>query len=74
MEDEVPLFYPGVFGKTLVVTLSIAIVGSAVALRVYGELALRDIIGSTITAALGAYLVHLWIALAKEQYGEDQIR
>ena len=67
MLGEVPLFYPGVFGKTLVVTLSIAIVGSAVALRVYGELALRDIIGSTITAGLGAYLIHLWIALGRQK-------
>jgi hypothetical protein len=62
-----PLFYPRLFAKTLTVSLCVAIVGCAVSLRMYGTLALRDIIGTAISSVLFAYLVHLWIALGREQ-------
>ena len=67
MHDKAPLFYPGVFAKTLIVTLSVTAIGSAAALRIYGELALRDIIGAGISSLLLAYLVHLWIALGRQR-------
>ncbi len=67
MHNDISLFYPGLLAKTLAVTLSVAIIGCAVALRIYGELALRDIIGTAISSLLLAYLVHLWIALGREK-------
>ena len=67
MRDELSLIFPGVFAKTLIVTLSVAVIGNAAALRIYGELALRDIIGTSISSLLFAYLVHLWIALGRER-------
>lgn len=61
------LFRPALFAKTLTVTGCAALIGCAVAYRFNGELALRDIIGTTISTLLFSYLVHLWIALAGEQ-------
>jgi hypothetical protein len=67
VRDEVPLFYPVVFAKTLTATLCVAVVGCALALRIYGELAVRDIVGTAISSLLFAYLVHLWIALGRRE-------
>lgn len=61
------LFHPGLFAKSLAVIGSVAVVGCAVALRVQGELATRDIVGTVISVPMLAYLVHLWIALSKEE-------
>jgi hypothetical protein len=67
MREEMSLIYPSVFAKTLIGTLSVAIIGCAAALRIFGELALRDLIGTAISSLLFAYLVHLWIALSRER-------
>lgn len=67
MREEQSLIYPAVFAKTLIVTLSVALIGCAAALRFFGELAVRDIIGTAISSLLFAYLVHLWIALGRER-------
>ena len=67
MRDGLLPVYPSLLAKTLVVTISAALIGCAAALRIYGELALRDIIGMTISSLLFAYLVHLWIALGRER-------
>ncbi|MBI5762931.1 MAG: hypothetical protein HZA51_05330 [Planctomycetes bacterium] len=61
------LFHLGLFAKSLAVIGSVAVVGCAVALRVQGELATRDIVGTVISVPMLAYLVHLWIALSKEE-------
>jgi len=60
------LLRPALFAKTLTVTGCAALIGCAVAYRMQGELAARDIIGTTISTLLFSYLVHLWIALSKE--------
>ena len=64
---EMNLFRPALFVKTLIVSGCAAIIGCAAAYRLQGELAARDIIGTTISTLLFSYLVHLWIALAKEE-------
>ena len=61
------LFRPVLFAKTLTVTACAGLIGCAVAFRLQGELAARDIIGTVISTLLFSYLVHLWIALAKEE-------
>ncbi|MEK6644455.1 MAG: hypothetical protein AABZ08_11160 [Planctomycetota bacterium] len=61
------LFRPALFAKALAVIGSIAVVGCAVALRVQGNLATRDIVGTVISVPMLAYLVHLWIALGNEE-------
>lgn len=61
------LFRPALFAKTLTVTACAAIIGCAVAFRLQGELAARDIIGCGISTVLFSYMVHLWIALAREE-------
>jgi uncharacterized membrane protein YccC len=66
-----PLFHPVLFAKTLTVTICVAIVGCAAALRLTGELALRDIIGTAISALIFSYMVHLWWALSKEEQARE---
>lgn len=61
------LFHPLLFAKTLTATLCLAIVGCAVALRLTGELALRDVIGTAVSSLIFSYMVHLWWALAREE-------
>lgn len=61
------LFHPALFAKTLAVTGSVALIGCAAALRMQGELALRDIIGTAISSLIFSYMVHLWVALSKEE-------
>ena len=61
------LFHPVLFAKSLTATLCAAIIGCAVAFRMNGELAIRDIIGAGISSLIFAYMVHLWMALAREQ-------
>jgi hypothetical protein len=68
MNNHVPLFYPGVFVKTLAGVSSAALIGCAVAYRVYGELAMRDIIGMSISGLLFANLLHLWISLGRARH------
>lgn len=67
MRDRLFPIHTGLLAKSLIATSSVALIGCAAALRIYGELALRDIIGTAISALLVAYLVHLWIALGRER-------
>ena len=71
MNNNPPLLVPGVLAKTLSATCVLVIVGFAVALRVYGTLAVRDIVGTLISATIFAYLVHLWIVMGSKQYRKD---
>ncbi|QDV91234.1 hypothetical protein RAS2_23280 [Phycisphaerae bacterium RAS2] len=66
-----PLFYPSIFAKTLIVVVVAAVIGCAVAYRIYDELALRDIIGTAISGTLAAYLIHLWIGLSRPERREQ---
>lgn len=67
MRDGLLPVCPGLLAKALVATTSAALIGCAIAFRVHGELAFRDIIGTSISSLLFAYLVHLWIALGRER-------
>lgn len=63
---KAPLFHAAVFGKTLAVTMALAVIGLGVAGAAYGDLALRDIIGTLISAGIVAYMAHLWIGAKRE--------
>lgn len=55
------LWAPRLFLQLMVVGGTIAALAFFAAYRWFGELALRDIIGGSITTVLAAYLVHLWL-------------
>jgi hypothetical protein len=61
------LFEPELFWKVFLVTLVLAVVGLAVSLAIYGTLAVRDVVGTFISASIVAYMAHLWIARGREQ-------
>jgi hypothetical protein len=61
-----PLFVPGVFAKVLAATTALAVVGLAIALATSGFVALRDVIGTLLSAGIVAYMVHLLIVRRKE--------
>lgn len=56
-----PLFIPELFMKALMVTIGVAILGLALAYTIYDTLAVRDVIGTLISATIVAYMAHLWI-------------
>ena len=58
--ERLPFDYD-VFKKVLPVVFSLVLIGFVIAFQVYGELLIRDIIGTLISAVLGAYLIHLWL-------------
>ena len=61
-----PLMVAGVFWKVLAVAEAVAIAGLAIAGAVSGSLAARDIVGTLISAAIVAYMAHLWIGPKRE--------
>ncbi len=60
------LFVRTVYWKSLIATTALATVGLIAALAISGSLALRDLIGTLLGAAIVAYIAHLWIARNKE--------
>ncbi len=62
-----PLFVPEIFWKVLVVTLALAVIGLGVAFMVFDTVALRDVIGTLISATIVAYMAHLWVWHAREE-------
>jgi len=60
------LFVAAVYVKTLLVTASLAAVGLAISAGVYGSLAMRDIIGTFLSAGIVAYMAHVVIIRRKE--------
>jgi len=61
-----PLFFPAIFFKSLTATLGLAVAVLIAAIAVSGTLPLRDIAGSLISAAIVAYIAHLWIVSNRE--------
>jgi hypothetical protein len=59
------LFHPELFWKVFTVTQILALIGLAISFAVYGELAVRDIVGTFISAGIVAYMAHLWIAFGR---------
>ena len=62
---------PNLFAKVLAVVMTLVLVGWLGALWIYGELTRVDMVGSLISAFIFSYLVHLWIARAREDRGSD---
>ena len=56
-----PIFAPTRYLRMLIVTLSIAVVVLIAAMMISGSLPLRDIAGTILSAAIVAYIAHLWI-------------
>ncbi len=54
-------FQPDLFQKVVSVVMALVFIGLAVAYYLQGELMARDVIGSIISGALLAYLIHLWL-------------
>lgn len=63
---HMPMMIAGVFWKVLAVTEALAVVGLGIAGAVFGSLATRDIFGTMISAAIVAYMTHLWIGPRRE--------
>lgn len=42
------------------VTMSLVVVGLALAMLIAGSVSVTDIVGATITGVTSAYLIHLW--------------
>jgi len=60
MREFLP-FKPALFAKVLGVILALVAMAFVVVVRIHGEIATRDIIGSLISALIGSYLLHLWL-------------
>ena len=56
-----PIFAPARYMKALIVTLSLAVIVLITAMAISGSLPVRDIIGTILSAAIVAYIAHLWI-------------
>lgn len=67
MNDRLFDFEPAVFFKVLAATLCAVLLGWVGARRVFGELSRVDVAGSLVSAAIFAYMVHLWILYARDQ-------
>ncbi len=52
--------------KALMVTLGLAVLGLALAYTIDGTLAIRDIVGTFISATIIAYMAHLWMDFGRE--------
>jgi len=63
---KAPLLDAGIFWKVLASTEALAVVGLGLAGAIYGSLATRDIFGTLISAAIVAYMTHLWIGPRRE--------
>jgi hypothetical protein len=61
------LFEPQLFGKVFSVTQTLAMIGLVISFAIFGTLAVRDIVGTFISAGIVAYMAHLWIAYGREQ-------
>ncbi len=59
------LFDLNIFLKVLTLALVLVCIGFVSAIWYFGSIAPRDIIGTLISAGITTYLVHLWIASAK---------
>jgi hypothetical protein len=56
-----PMIVPALFWKTLVIVETLAVAVLLVIIAAAGSVPLRDIAGTLISAAIAAYIVHLWI-------------
>lgn len=59
-------FVPAIYVKALAVTLTLAGIGLVAAFAASGSLALRDVIGTLLSAAIVAYMAHVWICRNRE--------
>ena len=62
-----PLFVPDLFMKALAGTLVVVMAGFALAFGFQGELEGVDIAGALLCAPIAAYLVHLWVTIARRE-------
>jgi hypothetical protein len=62
-----PLFIPQLYFKTLLVTLGMAAVVLVVATILSTSVPIRDFAGTIISAAIVAYMAHLWLHSAKKE-------
>lgn len=65
MKENFPFVAP-LFLKVLAATLTLVLIGFAIALKVYGEITRVDIFGSLISAVVFSYMVHLWLMPSEE--------
>ena len=62
-----PLFVPQLYFKTLLVTLGMAAVVLVVATILSTSVPIRDFAGTIMSAAIVAYMAHLWLHSAKKE-------
>jgi hypothetical protein len=65
--SDQPLFVPDLFMKALAGTLVVVMAGFALAFGFQGELEGVDIAGALLCAPIAAYLVHLWVSIARRE-------
>ena len=65
MKENLP-FVARLFLKVLAATLTLVVIGFAIALKVYGEITRLDVCGSLISALVFSYMVHLWLMPPEE--------
>jgi len=71
MKQPLLEFAPEIFWRVLGLTLALVLVGFALCIWKYDTLALRDVIGATISAVIFAYMVHLWVLMARRSARSD---
>ncbi len=60
-------FVPAIFWRVLAVALTVLLACWVAGIWWYGHLSTTDLIGSLVCAGLVSYLVHLWIACARNR-------
>ncbi len=67
-----PVFIASVFFKVLAWALIIAVAGLVGVIVIFGHVTTLDLFGTLISAAIIAYIVHLWIYYGRGSEEEDK--
>ena len=69
-QPQPPLFSSAVFAKVFTLVLAAAVAGIGAAIWFQGGIAVRDVVGTLISALIFAYWVHL-LVLARQHPGSS---
>jgi threonine/homoserine efflux transporter RhtA len=60
-DNRPPLFVPALFAKVFTAVLALAVAGICLAIWLEGTIATRDVVGTLLSAVIGAYWLHLLV-------------
>jgi len=69
-----PIFIPSLFSKVIAVIMALAILIILAVVLIAGHITTLDLAGTLISAAIIAYIIHLWIYYWKRPDEEESDR